>query len=52
MEQRGMIEGAQLAHVNLLPRESRACQLVARGAPEVEMRLRIMREPGCSFCVR
>ena len=33
MEQRGMIERAQRAHVNLLRRDARARELVARRAP-------------------
>jgi hypothetical protein len=45
MEQRGMVEGAQRAHVNLLRRNAREGELIARRAPQIEMRLRIPREP-------
>jgi len=39
MEHGGMIECAQRAHVNLVRRHARARELVAIGAPQVEMRL-------------
>jgi hypothetical protein len=40
-----MVEGAQRAHVNLARRNPRACELIVRRPPQVEMRIRVAREP-------
>ena len=52
MKQRGMVEGAQLAHVNLLRWHSGERQLVARCAPQIQMRLRVAGKPPRRLRVR
>jgi hypothetical protein len=49
MEERRMIERAERAYMDLLRWNTGARKLIARRAPEIEMRFRIAREPRRCF---